>query len=171
MCEWIIKLQIFCCFTQIHLYRFFHTIRPIPLSACYFYSESRFCNQIVKSVYQSKTRKRNLCDNNTRLYCPYQFQRSMVVKTLWNRLQRVMKTYNNTSPLPQYQNQNNNKEKTNIMMQICDPFHIRSCWILKQHLPCHRCICLNSEYIPYHRIHSTRWYKRMPAFVFLDYTF
>jgi hypothetical protein len=77
----------------------------------------------------------------------------VVIKTLRNRLLIVMKTYKNSSTQPQNQNQNNNQEKTNICMKVYNSFHVRCSRVLKQFLPCHRCVCTYITLIPYHRNH------------------
>jgi len=131
-----------------------HSIMPVPLFATNFNGLARLCNQVIKSINQRKGRQCNQSNNNRRQNSPYQFQRSMMIKTLRYRLQIMMETHYNTSSLPQYQYLNNNQEKTNISVKVYNSFHIRCSRILKHLLPRHRCIGTYFTHIPYHRNHT-----------------
>lgn len=152
---------------------FFHCVFPVPLSSCYFDSQPRLRYQIVKCIYQSQTRQCNKSDNYTRQNSPNQFQRCVMIKALRNRLQSMMKTLHNSSTQPQNQYLNHEKKENNVVMQICNTFHVRSCRILKQHLPFYRSIRMNSALIPYHRDHSffdflcCLWYTNEESFFLL----
>ena len=124
------------------LYFILQFIAPIPLFTYNFYCQRRFLNQIVKSIDQSQRWQLNLCYNCTRQNSPTQFKSCLMVKFFWNRHTSVVKPSQNALSKPNNQNQNSNQEKTNIMVQINQPFHHRSLRILEQHLPRGRLICI-----------------------------
>ncbi len=137
---------------------FIHSITPVPLLSGHFDGLTGLGHQIVKGIYLGQGGLRNHCHNNRRQNRPNQFQRSVVIKTLRDCLYSVMKALNNTSSQPQYQYQNNNLEKTDVSMQICNSFHVGSCRVLKQLLPCYRSISSNYTPIPYHTQHCTHFF-------------
>ena len=144
-----------CYFALVHLHMLIHSITPIPLFSGNFNGQAGFSYQVVECVYLRKGRQRNQSNNNRRQNCPYQFQRSVVVKTLGYHLYSVVKTLYNTRPQPQTQNQDHNLKKANIRVLIHNSFHVGSRWVLKQLLPRHRSIGSNNTPIPYHTQHRT----------------
>lgn len=134
-------------FSQTKVYTFSESVRPVPLASNNFNSQHRLSYQVIISENQGQAWQSNKTYNNAWQNSPNLLQTSMMIESFRNRTFCMMKSIYNTEDQPQNQKQNNNLEKLNVSIQVCNTLSHGSSWVLEVHLPRNWRICISFKLV------------------------